>query len=222
MKKSQTGKKEQKKRVTACIIQARMTSKRFPGKTMAILDGKPVLAHVVDRAIAIPGVDKVVVAFPEDEASLPILNLCREKRVIAFAGDEDDVLLRYYEAAKHVDANIIMRITADCPLIFPPLCGDVLEMLKRENLDYAANMYPDRSFPRGYDCEVFTFDCLEAANMYATTSDDREHVTPWMQRTTDLHRGNVINKEDDSELNYCVDFPEDIGRIEAMIKVKNG
>lgn len=208
--------------IIACIIQARMTSKRFPGKTLALLDGKPVLKRVIDRAKGIKNVDKIVCAFPEDDASLPILGLCRDERIIAFAGDEDDVLSRYYEAAKSVDADVIMRITADCPFIFPPVCDMVLEMLLEENLDYGSNVYPERTFPKGYDCEVFTFECLETAHIRATDLHDREHVTPWMQTAPGLNRGTVTNKVNDSELNYCVDYPEDIQRLEKMIRIANG
>jgi spore coat polysaccharide biosynthesis protein SpsF len=205
--------------IVACIIQARMTSRRFPGKTMAILAGKTVLAHVLSRAKRIPGVDKIVCAFPEDDASLPILNLCREERVIAFAGDEDDVLSRYYDAAKSVNADIIMRITADCPFIDSSVCGVVLKGLIDENQDYISNVYPERTFPRGHDCEVFTFECLEAAHLAAEDPYHREHVTPWMQTTDGIRRGVVISKNDNSEMNLCVDYPEDINRLEDMLRI---
>lgn len=206
----------------ACIVQARMTSRRFPGKTMALLDGKPILEHVLSRAKRISGIDKVVCAFPEDEASLPILELCREMRVLAFSGDEDDVLGRYFEAAKDVQADVIMRLTADCPFIDPNLCSIVLDMLLQEELDYASNVHPKRTFPKGFDCEVFTFDCLEAANEGASELYDREHVTPWMQRNKSLDIGTLSNKTDESDTNYCVDFPEDIKTLENILKASNG
>lgn len=204
--------------ITACIVQARMTSKRFPGKTLAVLHGKTVLARVLERAKKIPGVHKVVCAFPEDDASFPILNTCREQRVIAFAGDEDDVLSRYYEAAKAVNADIIVRITADCPFIDPIVCGVILEKLKKEHLDYSSNVYPERTFPKGLDCEAFTFDCLEAAYLEAKDPYQREHVTPWMQKTGGLKIGNLSSNKDHSDVNYCVDYPEDIKRLEDILE----
>jgi spore coat polysaccharide biosynthesis protein SpsF (cytidylyltransferase family) len=220
------------KGATACIIQARMTSRRFPGKTMALLSAPafpshiivraPVLQHVISRAKAIAGVDKVVCAFPDDEASIPILNLCREMRIIAYAGDEDDVLGRYYEAAKSVGAETVMRITADCPFIFPTLCELVLKLFTDENLDYASNSYPKRTFPKGYDCEVFSFDCLELAHERATDLYDREHVTPWMQNHNSLNRGSLTSKTNDSEENYCIDYPSDIERLEKIVRIANG
>jgi len=189
---------------------------------MALLDGKPVLEHVLTRAKLISGIDKVVCAFPEDEASLPILNLCREMRVLAFAGDEDDVLGRYQEAAKDVKADIIMRLTADCPFIDPALCELVLEMLKKEDLDYASNVHPTRTFPKGFDCECFTMGCLEAASGEASDPYDREHVTPWMQNNKRLDIGTLAAKVNVSDINYCVDFPEDIKRLEDILRSSNG
>jgi spore coat polysaccharide biosynthesis protein SpsF (cytidylyltransferase family) len=205
----------------AAIVQARMTSHRFPGKVMHPLMGKPVLQHVLRRALAIPSVQKVVCAFPDDEASEPILELCREMRVIAFAGDELDVLSRYYEAAKSCGATVIMRITADCPFIDPFLCELVLKLFEKENLDYCSNVHPHRTFPKGLDCEAFTFNCLEAAHSLAVDEYDREHVTPWMQRTPGLLVGNVTCKQDESDANYCIDYPGDIERLEAFVREKN-
>lgn len=202
----------------AVIVQARMTSKRFPGKTAAPLLGRPVLEHVLVRAKMIPGVDKVVCAFPEDKMSAPILVLCRSTRVIAFAGDENDVLGRYYEAAKNVKASVIMRITGDCPLIDPMVCGALLRLFLQEDLDYASNIHPVRTFPKGLDCETFTCACLNNANACAVSAYDREHVTPWMQRASSVHKGTLKAKEDRSDVNYCVDYPEDIARLEKIMK----
>lgn len=200
----------------SCIVQARMTSKRFPGKVVAPLNGVPVLQRVLSRVKLIKDVDKVVCAFPEDPASKPILDICREMRVIAFAGSEADVLRRYYEAAKHVSAKWIMRVTADCPFIDPLVCHDVLEAAIATDCDYASNVFPVRSFPKGLDCEVFGYDCLEAAYLNAVEDYDREHVTPWMQRTPGLDRISAIAKKPDPDLNLCVDEPGDIKRLEAM------
>jgi len=201
--------------MTVAIVQARMTSKRFPGKVVAPLLGKPVLQHVLERVKKI-GVAKVICAFPEDPRSAPILKICRDMHVIAFAGPELDVLERYYLAAESVGADRIMRITADCPFLCPKTCDDVLSLSVKEDLDYCSNVYPERSFPRGLDCEVFTFDALEAAHLNAEDPLYREHVTTWMQRTPGLNIGTVKSKEDNGKLNYCVDYPFDIQRLEAI------
>lgn len=200
------------------IVQARMTSKRFPGKVTAPLLGRPVLEHVLERALKIPVAHKTICAFPEDEASAPILDLCRKMRVIAFAGPEHDVLGRYYEAAKSAGTEWIMRVTADCPLLDPALCARVYAVTKIEDADYGSNVHPERTYPRGLDCEVFTFTCLEAAHMSVDDAYGREHVTPWMQTTDGLNVVNIKSNKDWSKLNYCVDYPDDIVRIEKIIE----
>lgn len=203
---------------TAVIVQARMTSSRFPGKILELLDGKTVLDHVLSRVQRINGVDMVVVACPKGDASAPIREACRAARVLCFGGSEHDVLSRYYEAAKkHGRPEVIMRVTSDCPFLNPLIAGEVIQRLKDGQMDYASNVYPRRTYPKGFDCEAFTFDCLEAAHISATTDYEREHVTPWMQKTDGLIIGNMVQDEDMSDINLCVDYPGDIDRLEKML-----
>lgn len=207
------------------IVQARMTSKRFPGKSLAELHGKPVLAHVLERARLVPTVDYVVLAVPDTDASEPMLELAlgmnlnkKETKIDNFCGAEDDVLDRYYHAARFFKLSIIMRITGDCPFIDPRVCFEVLHLAEWRKLDYCSNIHPKRTYPAGLDCEVFTMDCLEAAHQLATDPYDREHVTPWMQKTKGLTIACVSQKVDMSHKNWCVDFPDDIKRLEREIK----
>ncbi len=203
---------------TAAIIQARVTSTRFPGKVLAKIAGQTVLSRVIERAKLIPFVDIVVVAMPADDASIPIYEIARDMGVMCSSGSEDDVLSRYYDAAQMYGIdNVILRITADCPFIDPVVAGEVLSLLKAQGLDYTSNSFPVRTYPKGLDVEAFTFDCLEAAHLKANKPYDREHVTPWMQRTKGILRGNVRQKIDRSGLNWCVDYPEDIARLEAIV-----
>jgi spore coat polysaccharide biosynthesis protein SpsF len=207
---------------TAVIIQARMTSRRFPGKVLAELAGKPVLAHVIERAKTIPGIDLVIVAMPADDASIPIFKLANSLEVSCASGSERNVLRRYWDTAVKYGIrgdSVIMRITADCPLLSPGLCGEVLVMRQIHQFDYASNVFPTRSFPKGLDCEVFTWDCLDAAKKMATSWYDKEHVTPWMQRTKGVTRGYVRQKDDYSHYNWCVDYPEDIARLEGLLAI---
>lgn len=207
--------KKKKPICIAAIIQARMTSSRFPGKSMALLNGKPVLQHVIESCKKISPINRVIVAVPDTDDSEPILELADWLKVDNFCGSELNVLNRYYEAAKLFNVDIILRITADCPMINPIVCSEILSLLIWKKLDYCSNIHPIRTYPQGLDCEVFTFDCLEAAH---TLSDplkpgDWEHVTPWMQRTKELKKANVTQKNDASEVNLCIDFPEDIERV---------
>ena len=186
----------------ACIVQARLTSKRLPAKMMLSLGGEPAISHVLKRCKQIPGIDKVVCAIPEND-SKPIAREARKLGVKVIRGSEHDVLSRYHKAAEAVGADIIMRITGDCPLIDPEICGKVLAMMK-DDVDYASNILP-RGFPRGLDCECFTFDALDQANRMTDEPYDREHVTPWMQRN--LYCVSLIGN-DNPELDWCLDTLE--------------
>lgn len=165
---------------TVAIVQARMTSKRLPGKMMMELGGKPVLQHVIERAKSI-GADSVIVAMPDSKSSDSMISLARRMLVGVHLGSEDDVLQRYYDAAKIASAAFIVRITGDCPMLDPEVCRRVIDARKHRGTEYASNVLP-RSFPKGLDCEVFTFQALELAVKKAENDYDREHVTPWMVR----------------------------------------
>lgn len=206
------------------VVQARMTSKRFPGKSMAMLAGKPVLQHVLERAKQIknvPGCEKnrVIVAVPDTDDSDPMLVLARDLKVDNFCGPEDDVLKRYYDAAVFFKFDVIMRITADCPLVNPVICNELLDLFLWRNLDYASNIFPTRSYPAGLDCEVMSFDALEAAHIKAVAPYDREHVTPWLQREEAVRKALLSQRVDRSEDNWCVDYPADIQRIETVMQL---
>lgn len=191
---------------TAVIVQARMGSKRFPGKVLADLCGKPVLWHVLTRAGQVKA-DAHILAVPYSDASV-LEPLADECGFGVWAGDEHDVLLRYMEAAVSVSADIIVRITGDCPLIDPEECNRIGALLLNGRTKYASNVYP-RTVPKGYDCEAFTFDFLRTAHEYATDPHDREHVTPWMQRN---------NQFDSIFDNYSVDTPEDLERVRQIME----
>jgi spore coat polysaccharide biosynthesis protein SpsF (cytidylyltransferase family) len=217
------------------VIQARMTSKRFPGKSLELINGKSVLQHVIERCklIRAPGkikkTIKVIVAVPDMPQSEPLGQLAAKLGVDHFCGPEGNVLERYYGAASFFNLDIIVRITADCPLIDPKICSEVLQLLMWRKVDYASNCHKERTFPKGLDCEVFTFECLEATyatSLYEPFSDedarqqkyDQEHVTPLMIRHEAVKKALVkrlIGNE--SHLNYCVDVPSDIAKIEKLL-----
>jgi len=207
------------------IVQARMTSVRFPGKSMAMLLEKPVLQWVLERVLLIRGPKratmKYILAVPDTPESEPMLQLADKLKVENFCGSELNVLRRYYEAAMFFKLDYILRITADCPFIDPVVCSEVLQLLVWRKLDYTSNVFPNRTYPKGLDAEAFTFDCLEAAYKLCDCLSDYEHVTPWMQRTEAVRKGSVEQKEDKSAENWCVDYPEDIQRLEEQVKCRN-
>lgn len=162
------------------IIQARLSSTRLPGKVLLPLQGRPVLDWVVTAARAIPGIAKVVVATSDQADDDAVAAWAKAAGVTCHRGPLDDVLERFVRAAKAENADIVMRLTADCPLLDPQVCGEVLALLKHSKAAYASNASP-ASWPDGLDCEVFTRAALDAAAAEATRPADREHVTVFLR-----------------------------------------
>jgi len=167
---------ERKPVTTVALIQARMGSTRLPGKVLAELAGRPVLDWVVAAARAVPGVDRVAVATSDTDRDDPVAAWCADNGVSCHRGPEDDVLERFRGAAKAEEADTVMRLTADAPLLDPEVCGQVLLLLERTGADYASNVEPP-CWPDGLDCEAFTFAALETAAREARRPSEREHVT---------------------------------------------
>jgi spore coat polysaccharide biosynthesis protein SpsF (cytidylyltransferase family) len=197
--------------VIAVIIQARMGSRRLPGKTMADVAGAPMLSHVVRRAGAIPGIEQVAIATTPQPADRAIVDFANGHGIPVFVGSEDDVLDRFYQAARHSGATVVVRVTPDCPLLDPTVSGLVLERFLRDGtLDYVSNTQPP-SFPDGLDTEVFTFQALEIAWKKAVLKSEREHVTPYLWKHPDLFRTACVRHgEDLSALRWTVDEPRDL------------
>lgn len=200
----------------AIIVQARMHSTRLPGKVLRKLGTATVLHHVLTRCAAIPESDVVVCAIPENADCDPIAEEAASAGAVIVRGSESDVLDRYYKAALAVNADTIMRVTSDCPLIDPTVCGAVLALRHSKSADYAANNIP-HSFPHGLDCEAFTFDALSRAAQAATDAHDREHVTPWLRRHESLSLANLSTSQlEYSEQRWTLDFPEDYEFFRAV------
>lgn len=194
------------------IIQARMGSTRLPGKTMMDVVGRPMLAHVLNRAQLIPRVEFVGIATtlnPQDDV---IVRFAENMKVSVVRGSEIDVLDRIYQAAKKWEISVIVRVTPDCPLFDPDLSGRVLEMFldSASPLDYVSNVGPP-TFPDGLDTEVFSFAALEKTWKQATLPSEREHITAYMTKNPDLFAlGNLTSEIDYSEHRWTVDHLSDI------------
>jgi spore coat polysaccharide biosynthesis protein SpsF (cytidylyltransferase family) len=198
------------------IIQARMGSTRLPGKVMAALAGQPLLARVIERAPAIPGVDDVVVATTVEERDEVVVRLAKTLGVDAFAGSPEDVLDRYYRSACQAGAFTVVRITADCPLLDPQASGRALARFLQGDVDYVTNCRPP-TYPDGLDTEVFSFTALEQAWQQAQLLSDREHVTPYIWKHPNRFRvANVAHDEDLSTLRWTVDEPQDLQFVRAV------
>lgn len=190
---------------TVCIIQARTTSERFPLKIMAGLGGRPMLAHVLERAAAIRGVDQVVLAVPEYD-----VRLVNHLWPHVFGGPEKDVLRRYAMAAEAYGADVIIRVTGDCPLLAPDLISEALN--EYTHCGYLAFCQPYVNTADGWDAEIFERRVLVNADRYAT-KDQREHVTTFMRCGGEL----CLNLATDyTALNCSVNTREDLERVKLI------
>lgn len=193
-----------------------MGSTRLPGKVMRPLGDTTVLGQVLRRCAAIPGIDIVVCATGTGAADDPIGDEAASHGAVVSRGSPDDVLARYLGAARQVAADIVMRVTSDCPLIDPAVCGAVLALRCEAGADYAANNMPP-SFPHGLDCEAFTSAALARAASVATDPHDREHVTPWLRRAEGLARANLAGPGGDLvHRRWTLDYPEDFDFFTAV------
>lgn len=187
--------------MTIAIIQARMSSSRLPGKVMMEINGKPMLWHVVNRVKGSRLIDSIVVATTDQSCDDPIDLLCRDMGVACFRGDERDVLDRYYRAAKTHAADVIVRITSDCPLIDPGVIDRIIDRFRQGDCDYAATS-TRYSFPEGLDTEVFSMKALERAFGEAKQPSEREHVTPFIRLSGHFRTAYVENSPDLSGKRY--------------------
>jgi spore coat polysaccharide biosynthesis protein SpsF (cytidylyltransferase family) len=164
----------------------------------------------------IDGADMVILAVPDEADSDELEVIAENLDIKVVRGSENDVLSRYLKAARAVRADVVMRVTADCPLIDPHVCSAVLDAVKRGDVDYASNTHP-RTFERGLDCEAFTRWALEVAARDATDPYDREHVTSWMHSNPLFHTVNVESGDPGrAQINHCVDYPEDLDRLRGL------
>ena len=166
---------------TACIVQARFASTRLPGKVLLEAGGKSLLEHLVERLRRAEAIDEIVIATTVNSDCRPIIDLAEKCEVTWFAGSEEDVLERYLGAAREVNADNIIRVTSDCPLIDPVTIDRVVNCYLSGNADYVSNTI-ERTYPRGLDTEVFSFAALEKAGELASEKQYREHVTLYMYR----------------------------------------
>jgi len=199
------------------IIQARMSSSRLPGKVLKPLGSKPTLQRVVERVMKAQQLDEVLVATSVDPSDNAIEDLCNSLGWTCFRGDLNDVLKRYYDAAKASQADAVVRITADCPLIDPSLIDRCVDVYKRniEHVDYVSNI-DERTFPKGLDVETFSFKALETAHLKAMSAYDREHVTPFIRRK--FRKLTISQKIDLSMLRWTLDYQEDYEVLDKIYR----
>lgn len=194
------------------IIQARMGSSRLPGKVLMNLSGKSVLQHIINRLKQSKYINQIIVATSDNDENGAIFELCDSINISCFRGSEDDVLDRFYQTGKEFGFNlddIVIRITADCPLIDYEIVDNTIKLHLDEKNDYTSNTMPC-TFPDGLDCEVFNFSVLINTWQNANLSSEREHVTLYIRNHPEIFKlGGLKNNVDYSYLRWTLDEQED-------------
>ncbi|MBN1881998.1 MAG: glycosyltransferase family protein [Deltaproteobacteria bacterium] len=197
------------------VIQARMTSTRLPGKVLMEVNGKPLLEYLVERISYCRNVDRIVIATTTNEADNPIAAFANKRGICCYRGSEDDVLERYFKAAKKFDIDTVIRVTADCPLIDPYLCDAIVEKFKNEHYEYIGTA---PSFAEGLDIEIMSVHALQKAHREAKNKSEREHVTLYITSNPHLFRSvRLENETDDSMYRITVDEEVDFKVVESII-----
>ena len=199
------------------IAQARMGSTRFPNKVMQPICGTPMIGLLLERLSKAKYIDHIILATSSDPRNEPLTEYVRSLGFEVYLGSEDDVLDRYYRAAKATGADVVVRITGDCPLIDPQLVDAVVGRFKENGVDYASNTMPP-TYPDGLDTEVFTFKALEIAWTLAEDPRHREHVTPYIRVSKQFVRTNLAGETVYSGERWTVDEPEDFEVIRKVFE----
>jgi spore coat polysaccharide biosynthesis protein SpsF len=204
----------------AAIIQARMNSTRLPGKILHKVLDKPLLAYQIERVRRTKFIDEIIIATTINDCDESIVAVCRELNVSYYRGSECDVLTRYYEAASIYRADVIVRLTSDCPVIDPEIVDQVIShyLFHPDKVDYVSNIL-HRSYPRGMDTEVFSIEALRIAHHEALLEQEREHVTPYFYNNPErFHLDSIEYASNESRHRWTVDTAEDFQLIKNLIE----
>ncbi len=207
---------EKHKMTTVALIQARMSSSRLPGKVLQGICSQPMLLRVYQRVQRAKLVDSVAIITSVHEDDNAIEAICKEKSIPCFRGSLEGVLDRSYQSAIHFRVGLIVRLTADCPLLDPVVIDNVVQTFKANSYDYVSNTL-ECTYPDGLDTEVFRFEALEKAWREACLKSEREHVTSYIYKHPELFRlGSVKHEEDLSSLRWTVDTPQDLEFVRTI------
>lgn len=203
---------------TVAFIQARMSSSRFPGKVLEPLAGLPMIVFMARRAQRARTLDQVAVVTSNDPSDDALAAAVEHAALPLFRGSLDDVLARYAAAGQRFDADTVVRLTGDCPLIDAATIDAVVEALRQDGADYASNIDPP-TYPDGLDVEAFSRAALVRAQREARLPSQREHVTLWMRdAAAALQRVNVRNVADCSHLRLTVDYADDLTLVRRVVE----
>lgn len=202
----------------AAIIQARNGSSRLPGKANVLICGKPALQRVIERLRAAKTLDDIIIATTTNEKDDPIIDLCESLGCSYFRGSEEDVLSRVLEAARQFGVDVIVEVTADCPLLDWNHVDSLVQQHLANNCDMTSNII-ERTFPRGYDLRVFNREVLEQVNQEVDNPVDRQHVSTWMYLNPKAKGNYLIQnwmahpEQNRPDIEVTLDTPEDLELI---------
>ena len=199
------------------LVQARMGSTRLPNKVMKPICGMPMIEILLTRLSQAKEVDQIVVATSVDERNQPLVEHVRKLGYACEQGSENDVLDRFVQAARAHQADVVVRITGDCPLVDPGLVDEAIRRFKAAGVDYFSNTNPP-TYPDGLDIEVCTFKALEQASRETSKPFDREHVTPYLREPGRFNTASMQHSQDLSALRWTVDEPADFAVIEKVFQ----
>jgi len=211
------------KKSILCGVQARMASSRLPHKVIEKIEGRPMICIIMDSLKNSKIISKNMVLTSNESTDDEFADLLNKYDIDFLRASQEDVLERYYLAAKKENAEFIVRITGDCPLIDPEIVDEVISQAIKHSADYCSNV-GERTFPRGYDVEVFTFDVLEKMYHEVTDPIEREHVTIHIRKNPQLYKIHNVSAKNEShpEWRVCVDTNEDLELIKKIFKHYKG
>lgn len=197
------------------IVQARMGSTRLPNKVMKPINGIPMIELLLSRLSKAKELNQIVVATSVDVRNLPLVEHVQKLGYVCERGSEIDVLERYVQAARKNQADVVVRITGDCPLVDPTLVDEAIRGFKAANVDYFSNVAPP-TYPDGLDIEAFTYEALEKSSRETNKQFDHEHVTPYLRESGRFTTAGMQHSENLSDLRWTVDEPADFSVIEKV------
>jgi spore coat polysaccharide biosynthesis protein SpsF (cytidylyltransferase family) len=198
----------------ALIITVRMGASRLPGKSLMDIHGHPLIWHVIERVKHAKEVEAIMLATTREKVDDPLADFFKSIDVQVYRGDLNDVLDRYYQAAKIARADVVIRVTGDCPLVDPSIIDEAVKLFKSGNYDYVSNC--QEPWMDGFDVEVFSFNALETAWKEATMTSEREHVTPYIRNTTKFKKYFLENDPWFEGQQCSVDRIEDLEFVRAV------
>lgn len=197
-----------------------MKSSRLPGKVLLPVCGKPLLELMIERLRQVPELDGIVIATTADPSCQPIEDLAKRLGVGCFRGSEDDVLDRVLRSAQSAQADLIVELTGDCPLIDPDLVSEVIREFRSRDVDYCANVL-QRTHPRGMDVQVFPTKVLARVAELTNEPSDREHVSIYIYTHPErfrLHNVTSSLSPEDADLRLTVDTPDDFKLVSEIFQ----